>query len=89
MKDAIIKGLKSELEGRLGDPEMKNCYVAIAYTDNPEQAADFAEELKEAFPDRLNPEIAVRPLSLLISCHIGQDGLGAAVIERPAELIEA
>lgn len=89
VKDAIIKGLKSELEGRLGDPEMKNCYVAIAYTDNPEQAADFAEELKEAFPDRLNPEIAVRPLSLLISCHIGQDGLGAAVIERPVELIEA
>ena len=63
VKDAIIKGLKSELEGRLGDPEMKNCYVAIAYT-----------------------VIAVRPLSLLISCHIGQDGLGAAVIERPAEL---
>ena len=40
VKDAIIKGLKSELEGRLGDPEMKNCYVAIAYTDNPEQAAE-------------------------------------------------
>ena len=89
VKEAIIKGLKSELEGRLQDPEMKNCYVAVAYTDNPEQAADFAEELKAAFPNRLDPEIVVRPLSLLISCHIGQDGLGAAVIERPVELAEA
>lgn len=86
VKDAIIKGLKAELAGRLGDPEMKNCYVAVAYTDNEDQAREFAEELKAAFPNRLNAKIDVRPLSLLISCHIGQNGLGAAVIERPAEL---
>lgn len=88
VRDAIIKGLKTELAGRLQDPEGRNCYVCSAYTDNPEQAAEFAEELKEAFPNRLNDEIIVNPLSLLISCHIGQNGLGAAVIERTPELME-
>ena len=86
VREAIIKGLKNELEGRLNDKDMNNCYVCVAYTDNPEQAEAFAEELKTEFPDRLNPEIVVSPLSLLISCHIGQNGLGGAVIERPAEL---
>ena len=86
VRDSIVKGLKAELEGRLEDPEMKNCVVAVAYTDNPEQAHDFAEELRAEFPNRLDAEIVVRPLSLLISCHIGQNGLGAAVIERPEEL---
>ena len=60
--------------------------MAIAYTDNRDQAEKFAEELRAEFPNRLNPEIVVDPLSLLISCHIGQNGLGAAVIERPKEL---
>lgn len=86
VREAIIKGLKNELMGRLQDPDMNNCYVCVAYTDNPEQADAFAEELRAEFPDRLNPEIVVEPLSLLISCHIGQNGLGGAVIERPAEL---
>ena len=86
VREAIIKGLKNELEGRLKDKDMNNCYVCVAYTDNPEQAEAFAEELKAEFPDRLNPEIIVEPLSLLISCHIGQNGLGGAVIERPKEL---
>ncbi len=86
VREAIIKGLKNELDGRLNDKSMNNCYVCVAYTDNPEQAEAFAEELKAEFPDRLNPEIIVEPLSLLISCHIGQNGLGGAVIERPAEL---
>ncbi len=86
VKEAIISGLKDDLAKKHGDPEGKNCYVAMAYTDNPEQAAAFAEELKEVFPNRLNEEIIVNPLSLLISCHIGQNGLGAAIIERPAEL---
>ncbi len=86
VKEAIVTGLKADLAGKLQDPEGKNCYVAIAYTDNPEQAQKFAEELAAEFPNRLNPEIVVDPLSLLISCHVGQNGLGAAVIERPKEL---
>lgn len=85
-REAMIHGLQEDLIHRHQDPEMKNCYVSVAYTDNQEQAEKFAEELIEVFPNRLNPEIVVDPLSLLISCHIGQNGLGVAVIERPEEL---
>ena len=85
-KDAIVTGLKEELRKKLSDPEGRNCYVAVAYTDNEEQARQFAGELKTEFPARLSREIVVSPLSLLVSCHIGQNGLGAAVIERPEEL---
>ena len=88
MKEAIIAGLKADLAEKHNDPEMKNCYVAVAYTDNKEQAEKFAEELAAEFPNRLNPEIVVDPLSLLISCHVGQNGLGGAVIERPKELMD-
>ncbi len=86
VKEAIITGLREDLAKKHGDPEGKNCYIAVAYTDNREQAEAFADELREAFPNRLGSEIVVNPLSLLISCHIGQNGLGGALIERMPEL---
>ncbi len=81
-KEAIISGLWEDLRKKHGDPDGSHCYLAVAYTDNPEQAEQFASELSESFPKRLNPKIVVEPLSLLISCHIGQNGLGAALIEE-------
>lgn len=85
VREAIIEGLHQTLK-RLGDPEAKDCHIAVAYTDNKEQAENFREQLKAEFPNRFEEEIVVRPLSLLISCHIGENGLGAAVIKRPKEL---
>ncbi len=86
VKEAIIYGLKEDLRTKHGDEEMKNFYLGVAYTDKREQAEQFAEELKKEFPDRLNQEIVISPLSLLISCHIGPGGLGAALVESPLEL---
>ena len=85
VREAIIEGLHQTLE-RLGDPEAGQCHIAVAYTDNREQAESFREQLMAEFPKRYDPEIVVNPLSLLISCHIGENGLGAAVIKRPKEL---
>lgn len=85
VREAIIEGLHQTLN-RLEDPEARESYLAIAYTDNLEQAESFREQLEAEFPHRYDPEIVVRPLSLLISCHIGENGLGAAVIKRPAQL---
>lgn len=85
VREAIIEGLHQTLK-RLGDPEAKDCHIAVAYTDNKEQAENFREQLKAEFPNRFEEEIVVRPLSLLISCHIGENGLGAAVVKRPKEL---
>ena len=85
VREAIIEGLKDSLE-RLGDPEARKSYIAVAYTDNLAQAEEFRAQLMETFPNRYEEEIVISPLSLLISCHIGENGLGAAVIKRPDAL---
>ena len=85
VREAIIEGLKDSLE-RLGDPEARKSYIAVAYTDNLAQAEEFRAQLVETFPNRYEEEIVISPLSLLISCHIGENGLGAAVIKRPDAL---
>ena len=85
VREAIIEGLKDSLE-RLGDPEARKSYIAVAYTDNLAQAEEFRAQLAETFPNRYEEEIVISPLSLLISCHIGENGLGAAVIKRPDAL---
>ena len=85
VREAIIEGLKDSLE-RLGDPEARTSYIAVAYTDNLAQAEEFRAQLMETFPNRYEEDIVISPLSLLISCHIGENGLGAAVIKRPDAL---
>ena len=85
VREAIIEGLKDSLE-RMGDPEARKSYIAVAYTDNLAQAEEFRAQLMETFPNRYEEEIVISPLSLLISCHIGENGLGAAVIKRPDAL---
>lgn len=85
---AIMDGIKRDLAEKHGDPDMNNCIVSMAYTDNTELRDHLKAELEHEFPNRLNPEIVCDPLSLLISCHIGQNGIGAAVIERPKELMD-
>lgn len=85
VREAIIEGLKDSLE-RMGDPEARKSYIAVAYTDNLAQAEEFRTQLAETFPKRYEEEIVISPLSLLISCHIGENGLGAAVIKRPEAL---
>ena len=85
VREAIMEGLHQSLS-RLDDPEARQSYIAVAYTDNREQAENFREQLMAEFTNRYDPEIVVNPLSLLISCHIGENGLGAAVIKRPKEL---
>lgn len=85
VREAIMEGLKDSLE-RLGDPEARKSYIAVAYTDNLSQAEEFRAQLAETFPNRYGEEIVISPLSLLVSCHIGENGLGAAVIKRPEAL---
>ncbi|MGN0807925.1 MAG: DegV family protein [Candidatus Coproplasma sp.] len=50
--------------------------IAVAHTENFEEAKIFAEELKSAFPD---VEFTyIDPLSLSVSCHIGPGALACA-----------
>lgn len=76
-KKTMISALAKDLDERFADlRKAGKMTVAIAHTENFEEAKVFAEELKSAFPD---VEFTyINPLSLSVSCHIGPGALACA-----------
>lgn len=74
----MIEAAKKDLEVRFKDLyEKGEMRLAVAHTNCPEKADDFVKEIKAAIP---NVEImAVDPLSLSVSCHIGSGALAIAM----------
>ena len=75
-KSIMVAALTKDLEERFGDRTGKNVHLAVAHTDNQEEADEFAKELRELFP--ATGEIVIAPLSLSVSCHIGPGSLAVA-----------
>lgn len=76
-KKTMISALAKDLDERFADlRKAGKMTIAIAHTENFEEAKLFAEELKSAFPD---VEFTyINPLSLSVSCHIGPGALACA-----------
>ena len=76
-KKTMISALAKDLDERFADlRKAGKMTIAIAHTENFEEAKVFAEELKNAFPD---VEFTfINPLSLSVSCHIGPGALACA-----------
>ena len=72
-KSMMVAAITKDLEERFGDRTGKNVHLAVAHTDNQEEADEFAKELRELFP--ATGEIVIAPLSLSVSCHIGPGSL--------------
>lgn len=78
MLDQIIKELKTRFKSQL---EKGNLKVAIAYTYDKTKADLFKAEVERALqPYGLQVEF-VDPLSLSVSCHIGENALAIACCE--------
>ena len=75
-KSMMVAAITKDLEERFGDRTGKNVHLAVAHTDNQEEADEFAKELRELFP--ATGEIVIAPLSLSGSCHIGPGSLAVA-----------
>ena len=75
-KSIMVAAITKDLEERFGDRTGKNVHLAVAHTDNQEEADEFAKELRELFPT--TGEIVIAPLSLSVSCHIGPGSLAVA-----------
>ena len=75
-KSIMVAAITKDLEERFGDRTGKNVHLAVAHTDNQEEADEFAKELRELFP--ATGEIEIAPLSLSVSCHIGPGSLAVA-----------
>ena len=76
-KTTMINAIESDLNTRFADLRAAGkMTLAVAHTDNYEEAKIFADELKEHFPD-LELDF-IDPLSLSVSCHIGPGALACA-----------
>ena len=75
-KSMMVAAITKDLEERFGDRTGKDVHLAVAHTDNQEEADEFAKELRELFP--ATGEIVIAPLSLSVSCHIGPGSLAVA-----------
>lgn len=73
-KKTMISALRSDLDGRFKKyRDEGKMTIGVAHTNCPEEAAQFAEELRAEFPDC---ELRfVDPLSLSVACHIGPGAL--------------
>jgi len=73
----MIAAMKKDLETRFKDfVDNDEISINIAYTDCKDKAMEFVEQVKKEFP---NIRIKfVNPLSLSVSCHIGEGALAIA-----------
>jgi len=74
----MISAVKEDIKNRF-DNDTSIVEIAIAHTDNEEEALKFRKEILEIWPDR---EIVVDPLSLSVACHIGPGSLALTVGRR-------
>jgi len=80
-KTVMIKAIGKDLNERFADLRKQGkLSLAVAHTENFEEAEIFAEELQGAYPDI--PFTFIDPLSLSVSCHIGPGALACVVTIR-------
>lgn len=80
-KSIMINAIKNDIEKRFGGISPENqMYLAIAHTQNEEAAKAFRDEVQAQLPDY--PVVAVDPLSLSVSCHIGPGSLAVTCCKK-------
>lgn len=80
-KSIMINAIKNDIEKRFGGISPENqMYLAIAHTQNEEAAKAFRDEIQAQLPDY--PVVAVDPLSLSVSCHIGPGSLAVTCCKK-------
>lgn len=80
-KSIMINAIKSDIEKRFGGltPDNQIC-LALAHTQNAEAVKVFQKEIQAQFPNY--PIVAVDPLSLSVSCHIGPGSLAVTCSKK-------
>lgn len=83
-KKKMLSQVKADLETKFKDLyEAGNMAVAVAHTQNEQEALKFKDEILKEFP---NLEFKwVSPLSLSVSCHIGPGALAVAIFSNTAK----
>lgn len=75
-KKIMLKAIDNDLNTRFAEAyKQKRVHIEAAYTGNKEEAEEWAEIIKEAYPDL---DFRMDPLSLSVSCHIGHGAIAIA-----------
>lgn len=75
-KTTMIDAIRNDIENRFGGLDAHEVYLDIAHTNNEAEAERFRAEVEEAFPGY---KVGYAdPLSLSVSCHIGDGALAIA-----------
>ena len=78
-KQLMIDHIREDIETRFGGVEAHRVHMDIAHTNNEAEALKFRDEVEAAFPGY---EVGfMDPLSLSVSCHIGDGALALAITE--------
>lgn len=76
-KQIMIDAIRNDIETRFGGVEAHKVGIDIAHTNNEAEALKFRDEVEAAFPGYKVD--FVDPLSLSVSCHIGDGALAVTV----------
>lgn len=74
MLDAIAKDIETKFDG---NPD--NVHISMAYTGSTDEIEIFKKEVSEIYP---NHDIMVNPLSLSVSCHIGEGAIAVTATKK-------
>ena len=72
----MISAAKNDIKNRLGNDNSK-IHIAVAHSNNEEEAKIFLEEIKKEIPNA--KDYYIDHLSLSVSCHIGPGSLAIAL----------
>jgi fatty acid-binding protein DegV len=75
-KKIMLKAMENDLNTRFKEfADKGRVHIAAAYTGNLEEAQEWAELIRETYPQF---DFHMDPLSLSVSCHIGYGALAIA-----------
>ena len=79
-KKAMLKAIQGDLDTRFAEyVKQGQMVMQIAYSGNPDEAKEWEQEVRAAFPDF---EVYMAPLSLSVACHIGHGALAVACTKK-------
>lgn len=79
-KEIMMRAIANDISQRFGGiTEENNVHLAIAHSQNYEDAELLRNELLELYPER---EIYISPLSLSVACHIGPGALAIGCMKK-------
>lgn len=78
-KSMMIEAVRKDIAEYFGG-NAAEVFLDIAYTENRAAALDFEKQVREAFPEC--QQIMIDPLSLSVSCHIGDGALALTYTKK-------